>query len=60
VELPEAVSDFRGPIDRLLSTAHSWQNAYEIEQLLCFVLSDAQLETELNRRLAEARAVTLL
>lgn len=46
-------------IERLFEGAHSWQNAYEIEQLLCFVVSDQQLETELNRRLAEAHALKL-
>ena len=46
-------------IERLFSGVHSWRNAYEIEQLLCFVISEQQLETELNRRLAEAQALKL-
>jgi hypothetical protein len=46
-------------IERLFNGVHSWRNAYEIEQLLCFVISDQQLETELNRRLAEAQTLKL-
>jgi hypothetical protein len=46
-------------IERLFNEVRSWPNAYEIEQLLCFVLSPDQLETELNRRLAEATALKL-
>jgi hypothetical protein len=46
-------------IERLFSDVRSWRNAYEIEQLMCFVLSPGQLETELNRRLAEATALHL-
>jgi hypothetical protein len=46
-------------IDRLFNDVHTWRNAYEIEQLLCFVLSPEQLETELQRRLAEAVALKL-
>lgn len=46
-------------IDRLVADARSWRNAYEIEQLLCFVLTDQQLETELQRRLAEGKTLKL-
>jgi|RhiMethySRZTD1v2_1073278.scaffolds.fasta_scaffold466394_2 hypothetical protein len=46
-------------IERLFKGKQSWRNAYEIEQLLCFVLTDAQIETELERRLAEAKALKL-
>jgi len=46
-------------LDRLFRDDHSWRNAYEIEQLLCFVISEEQLETELERRLAEAKALKL-
>lgn len=46
-------------IDRLFKDAHTWANAYEIEQLLCFIVSPPQLETELQRRLAEAVALKL-
>ena len=27
-------------IERLFKSQHSWRNAYEIEQLLCFILSE--------------------
>jgi hypothetical protein len=56
-QLPGSVVHER--IERLLMGDHSWRNAYEIEQLLCFVMSEPQLETELNRRLAEAHALKL-
>ena len=56
-QLPGSVVHER--IERLFTGEHSWRNAYEIEQLLCFVMSDRQLETELNRRLAEAHALKL-
>src|SRR5262245_21413125 len=46
-------------INRLFKVKQSWRNAYEIEQLLCYVLTDAQVETELERRLAEAKALKL-
>lgn len=46
-------------IERLFDSGHSWRNAYEIEQLLCFIMSEQQLETELHRRLAEAHALKL-
>jgi len=46
-------------IGGMFRDTHSWRNAYEIEQLLCFVISEQQLETELNRRLAEARTLNL-
>lgn len=46
-------------LDRLFRDVHSWRNAYEIEQLLCFVITDQQLETELERRLAEAKALKI-
>jgi hypothetical protein len=46
-------------IDKLLATSHSWRNAYEIEQLLCFIVTDQQLETVFERRLAEAKALKL-
>ncbi|HEU4693048.1 MAG TPA: hypothetical protein VFS23_32020 [Vicinamibacterales bacterium] len=46
-------------IERLFKSQHSWRNAYEIEQLLCFILSEQQLQTELDRRLAEARALKM-
>jgi hypothetical protein len=41
-------------IERLFDDVQTWRNAYEIEQLLCFVLSPQQLDMELSRRLAEA------
>jgi hypothetical protein len=46
-------------IERLFKSDHSWRNAYEIEQLLCFVLSAEQLASDLGRRLAEAQALKL-
>lgn len=46
-------------IDRLFRSPRSWRNAYEIEQLLCFILTDQQLQTELDRRLVEATALKL-
>lgn len=46
-------------IHRLFAKEHSWRNAYEIEQLLALVLTEAQLATELERRIAEARALKL-
>ena len=49
-------------IDRLFAKEeknHSWRDAYEIEQLLCFVFSDQQLQSELDRRLAEAKELKL-
>ena len=46
-------------IERLFQSGRSWRNAYEIEQLLCFVLTDPQIAGELDRRLAEARALKL-
>lgn len=36
-----------------------WNDAYEIEQLLTFVMTDEQLEAELPRRMAEAQAQEL-
>jgi len=45
-------------IERLFAkaeTSHSWRDAYEIEQLLCFVFTEPQLQSELDRRLAEAK-----
>lgn len=38
------------------SYPRSWLYAYEIEQLLVFVMTDDQLEAELPRRMAEAKA----
>lgn len=46
-------------VERLFRSPHSWRNAYEIEQLLCFVLTDQQLQAELDRRLVEAKALKL-
>ena len=46
-------------IARLFNEVHSWRNAYEIEQLLCFIFNPQQLEMELNRRLAEAAKLKL-
>lgn len=57
--LPPSKSVIHERIERLFKAPHSWPNAYEIEQLLCFVISDQQLETELNRRLAEAQQLKL-
>lgn len=34
----------------LFTSEHSWRNACEIEQLLCFVLTEAKLASELDRR----------
>ena len=57
--LPPSKSVIHERIERLFKAVHSWPNAYEIEQLLCFVISEQQLETELNRRLAEAQTLQL-
>ena len=57
--LPPSKSVIHERIERLFKAVHSWPNAYEIEQLLCFVISEQQLETELNRRLAEAQKLKL-
>jgi len=38
---------------------HTWRGAYEIEQLLAFVMTDGQIAAELPRRLAEAKALEL-
>ncbi len=46
-------------IDRLFREERSWRHAYEIEQLLCFIMTDAQLQTEWERRLAEAKGLKL-
>jgi hypothetical protein len=54
-----AGSAFHDFLDRLFTEPHSWRNAYEIEQLLCFILTEPQLETELSRRLAEAKVQKL-
>jgi hypothetical protein len=56
---PAVPSALHDRIDRLFAAAQSWRNAYEIEQLLCFVMTEHQLETELNRRLAEAKVLKL-
>ena len=37
----------------------SWGGAYEIEQLLAFVMTDEQVAIELGRRIAEAKALKL-
>jgi len=42
-----------------LADEPAWRNAYEIEQLLAFVMTDEQLETELPRRMAEAKSMKL-
>ncbi len=49
----------RRHLERLFKDGRSWRNAYEIEQLLCFVLTEEQLVIELKRRLSEARALKL-
>jgi len=41
-------------IDALFNEQPSWRAAYQIEQLLSLVLTEAQLDTELERRMAEA------
>jgi len=41
-------------IDTLFKEQPSWRAAYQIEQLLSLVLTEAQLDTELKRRMAEA------
>jgi hypothetical protein len=46
-------------IERLFQSRHSWRNAYEIEQLLCFVLTEPQIASELDRRLAEAKTLKI-
>ena len=46
-------------IDTLLKEQPSWRAAYQIEQLLSLVLTEAQLETELKRRMAEATELNL-
>lgn len=47
-------------INELFQTEqHSWLDAYEIEQLLSFVITDEQLAAELPRRMAEAKALNL-
>src|SRR5262245_61298996 len=56
---PQLKSAVNERIERLFDSVHSWRNAYEIEQLLCFVISDQQLETELSRRLAEAHTLKM-
>jgi hypothetical protein len=46
-------------IATLLKEKPSWRAAYQIEQLLSLVLTEAQLETELKRRMAEATELKL-
>ena len=52
---PEAVAK----VEELLDATPSWRGAYEIEQLLSLVMTKEQLETELERRLEEARVAEL-
>lgn len=42
-------------IRELFDAPRSWRGAYEVEQLQCFLLSGAHLETEIRRRLDEAQ-----
>ena len=39
--------------------SHSWRGAYEIEQLLSFIMTEGQLNAELPRRLEEAKKLEL-
>jgi hypothetical protein len=51
--------DVHGKLQWLFVQPRSWRNAYELEQLLCLVMSEPQLTVELKRRLAEAKALKL-
>jgi hypothetical protein len=42
-----------------LDGEHTWGGAYEIEQLLTFILTEEQLATEVGRRMGEAEALDL-
>ena len=44
---------------QLFDEPPSWRGAYEIEQLLSLVMTEEQLNTELERRLEEARELRL-
>jgi hypothetical protein len=44
---------------QLFEEPPSWRGAYEIEQLLSLVMTEEQLNTELERRLEEARQLKL-
>jgi hypothetical protein len=46
-------------IRQLFEAPPSWRGAYEIEQLLSLIMTEEQLNTELERRLQEAREVQL-
>jgi hypothetical protein len=46
-------------IRQLFGAAPSWGRAYEIEQLLSLIMTEEQVDAELNRRLEEAKAVKL-
>ncbi len=52
-------TDVRAKINALFVQPRSWRNAYGLEQLLCLVMSEAQLTVELKRRLAEAKGLKL-
>lgn len=43
----------------LFHEPRTWRGAYEIEQLLTFLMTDCQVEEELSRRFAEARSLHL-
>ena len=46
-------------LKQLFEATPSWRGAYEIEQLLSLVMTEEQLDTELARRLEEAKGVQL-
>jgi len=48
------LAGIRNRIDKLFEAPKSWRNAYEIEQLQCFLFAGGQLDTEITRRFDEA------
>src|ERR1043165_3416128 len=53
-------TDIRKKLDELFQEKdanQTWRNAYEIEQLLCFVMTESQLDIELARRVQEAKTL---
>lgn len=51
------VQNIQAKLEELLTLEHTWQSAYEIEQLLCFVMTPSQLDIELTRRIQDAKAL---
>lgn len=55
----EATRAVREQITQKFEEPRTWRGAYELEQLLAFVMTDDQVATELPRRMVEGKALKL-